>query len=72
LAKAADLGHAHAGLLFLPSVEGLFGNAKFTADIENGCATLGLVQGVSDLLVGKLRFLRGSSRVVKERILADF
>ncbi len=51
LPQACEFGDTHAGELFLPAVESLFGDACLAADFQDWCAGFGLSQSVDDLLI---------------------
>jgi hypothetical protein len=54
LPQLAELGDAQRAEALLPPVERLLADAELAADLADGRAGLGLVQGQGDLLVGKL------------------
>ena len=53
LAQPTEFAHAEVRVLLFPGVEGLLGNAQLPTDIANRGATLGLSDGIHDLLFGK-------------------
>ena len=67
LPKSTEFTHAEVGILLFPCVEGLLGDAELPTDIPNRGATLGLPNGIHDLLFGEFRPLHRSTPFVEDR-----
>jgi hypothetical protein len=58
LPQSTQFAHAEVGVLLFPGVEGLLSDAELPTDIPDGGATLGLPDGIDDLLFGEFdRFI---------------
>ncbi len=54
LAQPAEFAHAQVRVFLFPGVEGLFGDPELPTDISNRGPTLGLPNGIHDLLFREL------------------